>query len=32
MAKNTQKLVEMGFNLLSSAGPIAEFGLVKQLS
>ena len=32
MAKNTQKLVEMGFNLPSSVGPIAKFVLAKQLS
>ena len=27
-----QKIVEMGFNLPSSVGPIAKFALVKQLS
>ena len=32
MAKFFLKIVEMGFNLPSSVGPIAEFALVKQIS
>ena len=31
MVKNIQKLVETGFSLPSSVGPIARFVLVKQL-